>query len=117
MTAAAAAAATAAAASNRPSDLTFSPSSYPPSSPLLPPAPPTVSGTLGTGASAAAERGDRTEIDMHGQVVSVLDDEGAGWTRHTRVYGGGVCLACKAAGREHGDGGFYGATVTPEEMR
>lgn len=82
-------------------DLTFSPSSYPPTSPLLPPAPP----------NAGAK-----EIDVQGQIIGVLDGEGAGWTRHTRVYGGGVCLACAASGGNHG-GGFYGATVRPEEMR
>ena len=82
-------------------DLTFSPSSYPPTSPLLPPAPPS-SGPL--------------EIDLQGEIIGVLNDDGAGWTRHTRVYGGGVCLACAASGGNHG-GGFYGATVRPEEMR
>ena len=82
-------------------DLTFSPSSYPPTSPLLPPAPPNA-GTA--------------EIGVQGEIIGVLDSEGAGWTRHTRVYGGGVCLACAASGGNHG-GGFYGATVRPEEMR
>ncbi|KAM0555160.1 hypothetical protein ACHAPJ_006513 [Fusarium lateritium] len=82
-------------------DLTFSPSSYPPASPLLPPAPPNA-GTV--------------EIGVQGEIIGVLDAEGAGWTRHTRVYGGGVCLACAASGGNHG-GGFYGATVRPEEMR
>ncbi|KAF5577807.1 hypothetical protein FPCIR_11903 [Fusarium pseudocircinatum] len=82
-------------------DLTFSPSSYPPASPLLPPAPPNA-GTV--------------EIGVQGEIIGVLDSEGAGWTRHTRVYGGGVCLACAASGGNHG-GGFYGATVRPEEMR
>ncbi|KAK7425207.1 hypothetical protein QQX98_000122 [Neonectria punicea] len=84
-----------------PADLTFSPSSYPPTSPLLPPAPP----------SAGA-----MEIDVKGEIIGVLDGGGAGWTRHTRVYGGGICLACEASGGNHG-GGFYGATVRPEEMR
>lgn len=82
-------------------DLTFSPSSYPPTSPLLPPAPPT-SGPM--------------QIGVQGEIVGLLNDDGAGWTRHTRVYGGGVCLACAASGGNHG-GGFYGATVRPEEMR
>jgi len=40
-------------------------------------------------------------------------DAGTGWTRHTRVYGGGVCLACMAAG----GGGFYGDRVPPEHKR
>jgi hypothetical protein len=82
-------------------DLILSPSSYPPTSPLLPPAPPNA-GTA--------------EIGVQGEIIGVLDAEGAGWTRHTRVYGGGVCLACAASGGNHG-GGFYGATVRPEEMR
>lgn len=88
-----------------PADLTFSPSSYPPTSPLLPPAPPSAGGLA-------------AEMDVQGQIIGVLDSDGAGWTRHTRVYGGGVCLACAASGRSHeGEGGFYGATVRPEEMR
>lgn len=102
------------AAEGKDADLKFSPSSYPPSSPLLPPAPPVMTDELGADLK---EKGGRREIDLQGQVVSVLDEDGAGWKRHTRVYGGGVCLACKAAGREHGAGGFYGATVSPEEMR
>ncbi|PHH86839.1 hypothetical protein CDD83_9686 [Cordyceps sp. RAO-2017] len=89
-------------------DLFFSPSSYPPTSPLLPPPPP--------GGSRADGSGRGRGVDVKGEIIAVLDDEGAGWTRHTRVYGGGVCLACAASGGEHG-GGFYGATVTPEEMR
>ncbi|KAH7113366.1 hypothetical protein EDB81DRAFT_862555 [Dactylonectria macrodidyma] len=84
-----------------PADLAFSPSSYPPTSPLLPPAPPTA-GAL--------------EIDVRGEIIGVLDGGGAGWTRHTRVYGVGVCLACEASGGNHG-GGFYGATARPKEMR
>lgn len=83
-----------------PAEDAFTPSSYPPRSPLPPPAP------LAAGAK---------EIDVRGEVVGVLDSEGAGWTRHTRVYGGGVCLACAASGGDHG--GFYGATVRPEDMR
>lgn len=94
-------------------DLFFSPSSYPPSSPLLPPAPPTTQPASGPGEEPFPQR----EIELHGQIVGVLDDNGTGWTRHTRVYGGGVCMACAAAGREHGEGGFYGPNVLPEEMR
>lgn len=52
------------------------------------------------------------QVDVHGQMISVTDDSGAGWKRHTRVYGGGVCLACAASG---GGGGFYGASVRPED--
>ncbi|KFG83520.1 hypothetical protein MANI_016272 [Metarhizium anisopliae] len=87
----------------------FSPSSYPPTSPLLPPPPPGVAEALGDGQA-------QRQVKIQGEIISVLDNEGAGWTRHTRVYGGGVCLACAASGGEHA-GGFYGATVTPEEMR
>ncbi|KAF7549689.1 hypothetical protein G7046_g8267 [Stylonectria norvegica] len=83
------------------SEVTFSPHSYPPSNPTFPPMLPT------TGA---------TDVDVQGEIVGVLDGEGAGWTRHTRVYGGGVCLACAASGGDH-NGGFYGATVPPEEKR
>lgn len=87
----------------------FSPSSYPPTSPLLPPPPPGQHET-------AFDKTDPTgrEIDLQGEIISVMDDSGAGWKRHTRVYGGGVCLACIAAG---GGGGFYGDKVRPEDRR
>ncbi|GAB1315242.1 SH3 domain-containing protein [Madurella fahalii] len=97
---------------------TFSPSSYPPTSPLLPPPPPGhdalpeyqfVGGPGGPGVFLSQE-----EIDVHGEIISVTDHAGHGWKRHTRVYGGGVCLACLAAGEE---GGFYGATVPLEDRR
>ena len=88
-------------------DLTTSPNSYPPTSPLLPPAPP--------GFPSLEDGIKGTNIDVRGEIISMLDRDGAGWSRHTRVYGGGVCLACAASGGEHG--GFYGATVSPEEMR
>lgn len=83
-----------------PMDRHFPPNSFPPSSPMLPPAPPHTA---------------PKKVDVQGEVISVVDSDGAGWTRHTRVYGGGVCLACAASGGDHG--GFYGATVRPEEMR
>ncbi|KJZ73885.1 hypothetical protein HIM_06778 [Hirsutella minnesotensis 3608] len=89
-------------------DLTFSPSSYPPSRPLPPPPP--------TGGPSDDAFSQTRAMGVKGEIISVLNDQGAGWTRHTRVYGGGVCLACAASGGKHG-GGFYGATVTPEEMR
>ena len=54
------------------------------------------------------------EIDIHGEIVSVIYDGGHGWTRHTRVYGGGACLACLAAGEE---GGFYGDKVPLADRR
>jgi len=53
------------------------------------------------------------QIDLHGEVISVTDDAGHGWKRHTRVYGGGVCLACAAAEQ----GGFYGDKVPLEDRR
>lgn len=82
--------------------------SYPPTTSLLPPAPP--------GLQEAEDESRQTrQIEVQGEIISVLDGEGAGWTRHTRVYGGGVCLACAASGGNHG-GGFYGANVSPEEM-
>ncbi|OAA39396.1 hypothetical protein NOR_06234 [Metarhizium rileyi] len=87
----------------------FSPRSYPPTIPHLPPPPPGADEALGDGQA-------QRRINMQGEIISVLDNEGAGWTRHTRVYGGGTCLACGVLGGKHG-GGFYGATVTPEEIR
>ncbi|KAG6033832.1 hypothetical protein E4U41_006799 [Claviceps citrina] len=50
----------------------------------------------------------RAMVGVEGEIVSAVGDDGAGWTRHTRVYGGGggggVCLACAAAGSRHGGG-------------
>lgn len=58
------------------------------------------------------------EIDLQGEIISVMDDAGHGWKRHTRVYGGGVCLACvAAAGRDGVQGGFYGDKVPLEDRR
>lgn len=96
-------------------DLFCSPSSYPPTSPILPPAPPTA--TSRRSADEATFGPGPKGIELHGEIVGVVDENGAGWSRHTRVYGGGVCLACAAAEREHGEGGFYGPNVSPEEMR
>ncbi|KAK0619077.1 hypothetical protein B0T14DRAFT_495912 [Immersiella caudata] len=99
---------------------TFSPSSYPPTSPLLPPPPPGhefpyeyefVGGPGGPGIVDSFE-----EVDVHGEIISVMDDAGHGWKRHTRVYGGGVCLACAAAGNCE-EGGFYGDKVPLEDRR
>ncbi|KAI2775960.1 hypothetical protein F4815DRAFT_486186 [Daldinia loculata] len=78
----------------------FSPSSFPSSSPILPLAP--------------HESLDSREIDVKGEIISIMDDSGAGWKRHTRVYGGGVCLACLASGSQ---GGFYGDNVPLEHRR
>ncbi|KAL2136953.1 hypothetical protein VTI74DRAFT_11135 [Chaetomium olivicolor] len=107
---------------------TFSPSSYPPTSPLLPPPPPGeipsappeyefVGGPGGPGIFLSQQ-----EIDLQGEIISVIDDAGHGWKRHTRVYGGGVCLACLAAGEKYGGvegagGGFYGERVPLEDRR
>lgn len=92
-----------------PADLTFEPSSFPPSSPQLPPPPPAANGARVLGQTHQG-------VDVEGEIISVLDGGGAGWTRHTRVYGGRVCLACATSGGQHGRG-FYGPTVAPEEMR
>lgn len=76
------------------SDANPSPRSFPSPTPFLPP--------------AFDEAGK--SVDVQGEVVSVTDGFGTGWTRHTRVYGGGVCLACAASGE-----GFYGATALRPE--
>ncbi|KAI0402579.1 hypothetical protein F4802DRAFT_352715 [Xylaria palmicola] len=75
----------------------FAPSSFPSSNPILPIAP-----------HAALEPRDS-------EIVSVMDDSGAGWKRHTRVYGGGVCLACLGSDGNHG--GFYGENVPLDQRR
>lgn len=80
----------------------FAPNSFPSSNPILPIAP-----------HAALDAG---EMDVTGEIVSVMDDSGAGWKRHTRVYGGGVCLACMASGGGH-HGGFYGENVPLDQRR
>ncbi|KAI1110313.1 hypothetical protein F5Y14DRAFT_366234 [Nemania sp. NC0429] len=81
--------------------LAFAPSSFPSSSPILPLAP-----------HAALES---REVDVAGGFVSAMDDSGDVWKRHTRVYGGGVCLACMASGDSHG--GFYGDNVPMDQRR
>ncbi|AEO57141.1 hypothetical protein MYCTH_2302969 [Thermothelomyces thermophilus ATCC 42464] len=98
----------------------FSPSSYPPKLPLLPPPPPSappeyvfVGGPGGPGVVLSQQ-----EISLQGEILSVVDSAGHGWKRHTRVYGGGVCLACiAAAARDGGQGGFYGDKVPLEDRR
>jgi hypothetical protein len=57
------------------------------------------------------------EMQLQGEIISAVDDAGHGWKRHTRVYGGGVCLACAASGKTHGGGGFYGPKVPLSERR
>ncbi|KAI1501314.1 hypothetical protein F5X99DRAFT_202480 [Biscogniauxia marginata] len=82
----------------------FSPSSFPSSSPILPPAP--------------HESLEPREINVKGEIISVMNDSGAGWKRHTRVYGGGVCLACMASNsNDDGQGGFYGDNVPLDQRR
>ncbi|KAK2062017.1 hypothetical protein LY76DRAFT_565836 [Colletotrichum caudatum] len=91
-------------------EMTFSPSSYPPMSPLLP-GPPPIHGEI------RYDEATNREILVQGEIISLLDDAGQGWKRHTRVYGGGVCLACAASGDDGHHGGFYGENVLPEEKR
>ncbi|KAI1270715.1 hypothetical protein F5Y18DRAFT_20189 [Xylariaceae sp. FL1019] len=82
--------------------LSFSPSSFPSSNPILPLAPHVAFET--------------EETDDTGAYV-LLEDNGVDWQRHTRVYGGGVCLACLASGGDHDEGGFYGENVPLEDRR
>ncbi|KAL1844201.1 hypothetical protein VTJ49DRAFT_3857 [Mycothermus thermophilus] len=106
--------------------VTSLPSSYPPTAPFLPPPPPVppsvppnyvfVGGPGGPGVMLPQHE----MINLEGEIVSVVDGSGNGWTRHTRVYGGGgPCLACAAARARDGDmaGGFYGDTVPLEDRR
>jgi hypothetical protein len=98
---------------------TFSPASYPPTSPLLPPPPPgheydSIDYGFEEHGNPHEVEGTSGEINLQGEIISVMDDAGHGWKRHTRVYGGGVCLACVASGEE---GGFYGDKVPPEQRR
>ncbi|KAK4138994.1 hypothetical protein BT67DRAFT_446968 [Trichocladium antarcticum] len=91
--------------------------SHPPTSPLHPPPPPPeyvfVGGPGGPGVFLPPQ-----EIGLQGEIISVMDDAGQGWKRHTRVYGGGACLACVAAReRGEGQGGFYGDTVPLADRR
>lgn len=112
-------------------DYAFTSSSYPSASPLLPPPPSTMDEQFDLAnimfpGAGAVDGGVRVVpaghvhchdegglTDAQGEFVGVFDDSAAGWKRHTRVYGGGVCLACAAAG----GGGFYGARVRPEDKR
>lgn len=107
-----------------------SPSSYPPKSPLLPPPPPATHGDFDHAAvmfpgpardggirvvPAHHNHGEGGASNLHVQVASSSESPGSSWTRHTRVFGGGVCLACAAAAA--GEGGFYGDSVRPEDKR
>lgn len=106
------------------SDGAISPSSYPLTSPLLPP--PTTDYSLDTsaimfpGTGAVIDGGFRMvpASNNHNEarlthVHTAFENSNAGWKRHTRVYGGSVCLACAASK----DGGFYGSSVRPEDRR
>jgi hypothetical protein len=102
----------------------FAPSSHPQASPLLPPPPPDhYDNNLPTAPPeykfVGGPGGPGVEIDVQGEIISVVDDAGHGWKRHTRVYGGGVCLACLAAAERYGpgQGGFYGDKVPLEDRR
>lgn len=104
-----------------------SPSSYPSTSPLLPPPPPVAADDFdpavimfpGPGAADGGIRvvppqglGRGEPAHFHGDATAAFENAGDDWKRHTRVYGGGVCLACAGRG-----GGFYGARVRPEDRR
>ncbi len=91
-------------------DSSFGPGAYPPSPSFSAPPPRSQSQMR-----AHEDDAPRHNVDVKGEIISVVNQDGEGWTRHTRVYGGGACLACAASGGQ--EGGFYGATVTPEEMR
>lgn len=113
-----------------PAEDTASPSSYPPTSPLLPPPPATTYDAFDPAAvmfpGPARDGGIKmVPVDVHlkgglgqhthGEVLGgAAGDPGTSWKRHTRVYGGGVCLACVAAA---GEGGFYGDSVRPQDKR
>lgn len=123
---------------------TLPPSSFPSTSPLLPPPPPNFDysfdpaevmfpgGIVRDGGIRMVPTYDEDaedqelqqhdhdagcpSADVHGEISSFVDGEfGGGWKRHTRVYGGGVCLACATA--RGGGGGYYGARVRPEDKR
>ncbi|EGO60131.1 hypothetical protein NEUTE1DRAFT_143622 [Neurospora tetrasperma FGSC 2508] len=94
----------------------FHPSSDLPPSPLFPRPPPVsqdyqfVGGHMEHRASVGNRHQNETEV--HGEIISVINDDGHGWQRHTQVYGGGVCLACLG-----NEGGFYGPNVPLEDRR
>ncbi|EFW99657.1 hypothetical protein CMQ_5468 [Grosmannia clavigera kw1407] len=74
--------------------------------------PPAKSRQRSTPASPNEDMG--REIGLQGEIISTLDDQGAGWKRHTRVYGGGVCLACLAA---EGGSRYFAGTGAPKDLQ
>ncbi|ERT00396.1 hypothetical protein HMPREF1624_03767 [Sporothrix schenckii ATCC 58251] len=56
-------------------------------------------------------------LSVLGAVPDVAAAGDGDWGGHTRVYGGGVCLACLAAESSGGQGGEYGASVPMEQRR
>ncbi|KAI0388948.1 hypothetical protein F5Y17DRAFT_165755 [Xylariaceae sp. FL0594] len=87
------------------SAFSFSPSSYPSSNHILPIAPSESFEPRDSGVT-----GDMVSSDPHGNNEL--------WGGHTRVYGGGICLACQAAKAAGGeDGGYYGENVPLDQRR
>lgn len=96
------------------SDKTFGPPSAYPSSPL--PSQPAPANEGQQQVPAEEDGMPRQNLSLKGEIISVVNEDGAGWSRHTRVYGGGVCLACATSGVGCKDD-FYVGAVTPESMR
>ncbi|KAK3493662.1 hypothetical protein B0T13DRAFT_489666 [Neurospora crassa] len=69
-----------------------------------------VGGHMGHRVSVGNWHQDELEVD--GEIIPIINDDGHGWQRHTQVYGGGVCLACLG-----NEGGFYGPNVPLEDRR
>ncbi|KAL0475957.1 hypothetical protein QR685DRAFT_65129 [Neurospora intermedia] len=98
------------------SGTTVTSSSFLPSSHMPAPPPPVsqdyqfVGGHMGHRVLVSNQHQD--EIEVRGETISVINDDGHGWQRHTQVYGGGVCLACLG-----NEGGFYGPHVPLEDRR
>lgn len=121
---------------------TLSPSSFPSTSPSLPPPPPNSEyrfdpsevmfpgGMVRDGGIRMVptydENAEEEETEQHahnagcsstgvqGESSNVVDGGfGGGWERHTQVYSGGGCLLCA----KKGGGGYYGARVRPEDKR
>lgn len=105
--------------------------SYPSASPMLPPPPSTLDQGLPVDPSMIMFPGPGAVVDGGIRIVPAIgqnhqhqhhnwnqtsvqeSDNSMDWRRHTRVHGGGVCMACATAE----DGGFYGPRVRPEDRR